>query len=87
MTNKNYKPEFGMTKREYLWVKNRILLHNVTFDFITGMLSVIYISHRKCYQLGNNDLICLSFCLYCRYTKLNLLMKICKYCFAKSSYI
>ena len=41
MTNKNYKPEFGMTKRDYLWVKNRILLHNVTFDFITGMLSVI----------------------------------------------
>ena len=85
--NKSYRPEFSMTNRDYLWVENRIILHNDTFDFITGILSVIYTSHRKCYQLGNNDLICLSFCLYCRYTKLNLLMKVCKYCFAKSSYI
>ena len=41
MTNKNYEPEFTMANREYLRVKNRILLHNYTFDFITGMLSVI----------------------------------------------
>ena len=41
MTNKSYTPELSMTNREYLWVKNRILLHNDTFDFITGILSVI----------------------------------------------
>ena len=39
--NKSYRPEFGMTNRDYLWVENRIILHNDTFDFITGILSVI----------------------------------------------